>query len=78
MDKTYTHLLLRKWLPIYLGIKGKRFQDLKGLPRQIRAIARQQDNIDWANFTKGRITRHIRDMKTACTGNHKVTCMVDH
>ena len=78
IDTTYTHPLLRDWLPVYLRRKCKGFLSMAGLPQKTRSIAEKQDAIGWTNFTEGRVTQRIRDMQTAYMCNRGVTCTVNH
>ena len=78
MGPTYTHPLLRKWLPAYLRGQGKKFQHLPNLPKAMRFIAEEQGAIGWTSFTEGRTKKRIRDMQTLYMGNLDATYTVDH
>ena len=80
MNSTYTHPLLRTWLPSYLRGHGKSFQSLSNLPQKMRSIAEEQDDIGWTNFAEGRVTKRIRDrdIQRMYMCNRNVTYMVHH
>ena len=78
MDATYTHPTLRKWLPTYLRGKGKSFQGLPNLPRNLRKIAAEQDAIGWTHFTEGRVTKRIKSLQTFYMCNRNMTYTADH
>ena len=60
MESTYTHPDLQTWLVTYpRKINNKRFQDLEGLPRNMKAMAEEQDRIGWAIFSEGRMTKTV-------------------
>ena len=72
MDTTYTHPLLRTWLPTYLRGHGKRPLSLPNL-LQMRSIAEKRDAIGWTNFAEGRLIKGIRDMQAMHMCNQNVT-----
>ena len=64
MESTYTHPDLETWLIAYLRKRNnKRFQDLEGLPRSMKAITKEQDRIGWANFMERRMNKRIQDVQ---------------
>ena len=60
MESTHTHPDLQTWLIVYLRKRNKkRFQDLEGLPRSMKVIAKEQDRIGCTTFAEGRMIKRI-------------------
>lgn len=64
MQKSYTHPSLAHAVSHYVFHRGAvKFQDIPGLPFELRRLAEEQDLIGWENFMEGKISWRFREIQ---------------